>query len=319
MLLISDLPDICLDALLGQVPGWLFWGKVGLLALCLGLCLIWQAVRSLWQYSFIMLILYLALRTSTWIGNTSCWQGHFAGPQVSFLRAYLGVNIPDLGVAFAVIAGLWLIRHHRDNFFLTKGRLDARIKPVRWLGIREGESWRTFGWIFALVAGLGVLVPTMIDLRPTADLLLRAAPLLPAVLLFAAVNAFTEEVCFRASMLSTLHEVVGKRHALLISVVFFGLAHYLYGSPPGMIGLLMTGFLARLLGKSMLETKGMFWAWFIHFVADVVIFVSYAILWVQVWLFNGAATLSSLIGSDSSTIMFSRILHRARDFRRSPI
>ena len=58
---------------------------------------------------------------------------------------------------------------------------------------------------------------------------------------------------------------------------FFGLAHYLYGSPSGVIGFLMTGFLAWLLGKSMLETRGLFWAWFIHFLADVIIFASYAI------------------------------------------
>jgi hypothetical protein len=68
----------------------------------------------------------------------------------------------------------------------------------------------------------------------------------------------------------------------LINAVFFGLAHYLYGSPPGVIGFLMTGFLAWLLGKSMLETKVLFWAWFIHFFADVIIFASYAISWVQV-------------------------------------
>ncbi len=41
----------------------------------------------------------------------------------------------------------------------------------------------------------------------------------------------------------------------------------------------MTGFLAWILGKSMLETRGLLWPWFIHFVPDVVIFASYAVLW----------------------------------------
>jgi hypothetical protein len=67
----------------------------------------------------------------------------------------------------------------------------------------------------------------------------------------------------------------------LINVVFFGLAHYLFGSPPDVIGFLMTGFLAWLIGKSMLETKGIIWAWFIHFLPDVVIFFSYAIVWIK--------------------------------------
>ena len=37
--------------------------------------------------------------------------------------------------------------------------------------------------------------------------------------------------------------------------------------------------LAFLLGKSMLETRGMGWAWFMHFVPDVFIFFSYAMTW----------------------------------------
>lgn len=43
----------------------------------------------------------------------------------------------------------------------------------------------------------------------------------------------------------------------------------------------MTGFLAWLLGKSMLETRGIGWPWFIHFLPDVVIFLSYALLRVK--------------------------------------
>jgi membrane protease YdiL (CAAX protease family) len=99
--------------------------------------------------------------------------------------------------------------------------------------------------------------------------------------LFAAVNAFTEEVYFRSSILSTLHEVIGKTHTLLITLVFFGLAHWLYGSPSGLIDFMMTGFLAWVMGRSMLETKGMLWPWIIHFVPDVVIFMSYALLFVK--------------------------------------
>jgi membrane protease YdiL (CAAX protease family) len=63
--------------------------------------------------------------------------------------------------------------------------------------------------------------------------------------------------------------------------VFFGLGHWLYGSPPGFIGFLMVGFLAWLLGKAMLETRGFLWPWLIHFVPDAVIFFSYALLFVQ--------------------------------------
>lgn len=182
---------------------------------------------------------------------------------------------------FAVIAVLWLVKKDRSEFFLVMGQLDAPIQPVRWMGIRSGESWRKFGWIFAFAAGLAVVVPVVLSLRPSSDTLLRAAPLLPAGLLFAAINAFTEEIYFRSSLLSTLAAVVGRNHALWMNMAYFGLNHYLYGSPSGVMGSLMTGFLAWLLGKSILETRGLGWAWFMHFVPDAVIFASYAILWVQ--------------------------------------
>ena len=166
------------------------------------------------------------------------------------------------------------------------GRLRLECLNEHWLMSFEDarekvESWRTFGWIFSGVAALGVLIPTFIAIAPSTVDMVRTLRFLPAVLLFSAINAFTEEVYFRAGLLTTLTEVLGKGQTLLLSAVFFGLAHWLWGSPPGLVGFLMTGFLAWLLGKSMLETRGLGWPWFIHFVPDVVIFFSYALLRVK--------------------------------------
>jgi hypothetical protein len=281
ILLISDLPDIIWHTFGGSVPAWIFWSKIAVLVLLLAVCAVSKSIRSLWQFAAVMLVFYLAFAVSTWIGNASCWTSRFAGLRVTFTVAYLGAYIRDTGIALAVIAALWLMKNRRSKFFLVKGQLDAPIGPVRWLGIGRGESWRTFGWIFAIVATLVVLIPTALGLRRSSDALLRAVPLLPSALLFAAINAFNEEVYFRLSLLSTLTEVIGKTHTLLINIVFFGLAHYLHGSPPGVTGFLLTGFLAWLLGKSLLETKGMAWAWLMHFMPDAVIFASYCVVWVQ--------------------------------------
>jgi hypothetical protein len=281
ILLISDLPDVIGNSFLGRVPARIFWTKVVILSFLFGLCTVWKGIRPLRQFAGVMLVFYLALAASTWTGNIPWWKNRFEGPQASFAVGYCGAYIRDSGVALAVIGVLWLMKRRRSEFFLVKGQLRAPVEPVRWLGIRPGGSWRTFGWIFAIAAGFGVVIPTALGLRLSFGVLLLAAPLLPAGLLFAAINAFNEEIYFRASLLSTLPCVIGKTHAQLINVVFFGLAHYLYGSPSGVIGFVMTGFLAWLLGKSMLETRGLAWAWFMHFVPDGIIFASYAILWVQ--------------------------------------
>lgn len=281
ILLVSDLPDVLFKAFAGSVPGSLSWAKVGLLAAGLAACLLWKRLRALRPFAFVFLIFFLALNLTGLIREMPWWNGRFGGERVSFGLGYAGIYLLDCGVALAVLAALWIVKRRRSAFFLVKGDLAAPIGPVRWLGIRSGESWRNFGWIFAVIAGLAVAIPTLLSASPAPGALGRVASLLPFVLLFAAVNAFNEEVYFRASLLSTLVEVVGRRHTLMIVAVLFGMAHYLYGSPPGIVGFLMTAFLGWLLGKSMLETRGFFWPWFIHFVPDVVVFAFYAMTWVQ--------------------------------------
>lgn len=281
MLIISSLPDILFQYLTGQVPAWIDQAKLAGSVLFLGIVLVWRRLRPLWQYALVMLVFFLTYVITQWIYRTSWWQTRFGGEDASFFVGFFGIYILDFMIAGAVIAVLWVMKKRRQDFFLTRGQLDAPIRPVRWLGIREGESWRTFGWIFAVVASLLVAIPTLLVMRPTLETLLRALPLLPAALLFAAINAFNEEIYFRASLLSTLPEVIGRSQAMLITITLFGLAHYLYGSPPGVIGFLMTGFLAFLLGKSMLETRGLAWPWFIHFLPDTVVFFSYAVYFVQ--------------------------------------
>jgi membrane protease YdiL (CAAX protease family) len=279
ILFISDLPDIIISSVTGQVPQFLFYCKVGFLVFFLGLCFLWRKIRPLRPYAIIMLVFFLALTVSDWVRTSTWWSGLISETEPSFFLGYLRPYVRDIGVALIVIIALWIIKKHRKDFFLTPGQLDAPIEPVRWLGIRQGGSWKSFGWIFALIAAVAVAIPTLIALKLTPAILSRVIPSIPAIFIFAAINAFTEEVYFRTTLLSTLPDVIGKNHALLMNAVFFGLAHFLYGSPPGIIGFLMTGFLAWILGKSMLETKGVFWPWFIHFLPDIVIFFSYAIIW----------------------------------------
>jgi len=281
MLAVSDLPDIIITWLGGSIPPALFWAKTGFLALILAVTVTVPGLRTLWQYALALLILFLALGLTNTIRQTNWFQDRFNYPGVSYFIGFAAVMALDLFVALVMIAGLWLMKRRRAAFFLTLGQMDTPIKPIRILGIKPGESWKQFTWIFAAAAGLGVFIPTILTSPPTGAAILRALPLFPAAILFAAVNAFTEETYFRASLLSTLHETIGRSQTLLLTLTFFGLSHWLYGSPGGILGFLMTGFLAWLMGRSMLETKGMLSPWIIHFIPDVVVFISYALLFVQ--------------------------------------
>lgn len=255
ILVVSDLPDVISHALFGEVPGWFLWSKLGFLVVLSALCLCWRLLHSLLPYVSILL---------------------------AFLVAVLLVpGLLNMGITLVVIVALWALKRRRSEFFLVMGDLGAPIGAVRWLGIGQGKSWRLFGWIFALAAAVTVPLAALLAMRPSADALVLAIPQLPVILFLAAVNAFNEEVWFRATLLSTLPQVIGKSGALAIGAVFFGLAHYLHGVPRGLVGALLTGFLGWILGKSVLETGGLFWAWFIHFLADIVIFALFAGSWIR--------------------------------------
>ncbi|MBN1259336.1 MAG: CPBP family intramembrane metalloprotease, partial [Anaerolineae bacterium] len=179
-------------------------------------------------------------------------------------------------VSLLMIGALLALGYRRTDFFLTPGKLNAPITPVRWLGFPKPDPWTSFGGQFALYISLGTLLFLILGGRPAPQDFVRALPMLPAILLFAAMNAFSEELSYRASLLAGLEPVIGSQQALWNAAVFFGLGHY-FGVPYGVVGVIMATFLGWMMGKAMIETRGFFWAWFIHFWQDVLIFTFMAI------------------------------------------
>ena len=97
------------------------------------------------------------------------------------------------------------------------------------------------------------------------------------ILACAAFNAFGEEVIYRSGPLATLVGVVGSTQALLLTSLWFGLAHYFGSMPEGPAGVVASGGLALLLGRVMLATRGLAWPWLMHFAIDTAVFVSIAL------------------------------------------
>jgi membrane protease YdiL (CAAX protease family) len=259
--LISDLPDIVLHHLSLAAPTWLFSAKIGILVLALLLFLVLRTLRALSRFAAVMLVFMLGVALTGWVGRQPWWSALVPGAEQSFFMAYLKLYVLDTALALMVVLALRILTGSFAASYMGMGDLRAPMEPIPWLGIRKVESWGVFGWIFGLVAFLAVLIPTLLAMHPTA------------------VNAFNEEAYFRASMMATLPAAVGKAHAELVCAVYFGLAHYLYGSPPGLIGAAMTGFLAWIMARAMLETRGIGWPWIIHMFPDAAIFFSYALAW----------------------------------------
>jgi membrane protease YdiL (CAAX protease family) len=71
-------------------------------------------------------------------------------------------------------------------------------------------------------------------------------------------------------LIARIRTLLGPGQALLLTSALFGLGHW-FGHPSGPSGVLMAGIAGWFWGKSMIETKGFFWAWVIHAIQDVVI------------------------------------------------
>lgn len=271
-LLVSSLPDILIRELHIPFAIPILWVRTALLLGFIGVSFVWKTAQPFRPYFIIFLALYALDALFNWVGGTSIWQTWFGGLESPVVNQLLGIQLLRLGVAFSMIVVLWLMRYPRNAFFLAKGDLNAVAEPIHWLGMERPTLWRRFGLILSLCITLGTLAFLVIFSQSSITHLAQVLPVLPLILIIAGMNAFSEEVTYRAALLTPLHPVVGKSQALLLTAALFGLWHY-YGVPYGVLGVVMAGILGWLLGKSMLETKGLFWAWFIHFWQDVAIFV----------------------------------------------
>jgi membrane protease YdiL (CAAX protease family) len=75
---------------------------------------------------------------------------------------------------------------------------------------------------------------------------------------------------YRVGINSPLADLLSPNKIFLISAIIFGVAH-IQGMPNGIGGVILAGLLGYVLSKSVYETNGVFWAWLIHFLQDVII------------------------------------------------
>ena len=86
------------------------------------------------------------------------------------------------------------------------------------------------------------------------------------------MNAFAEEFLYRAALIPQVLPVIGKGSTLILLPVWFGLAHW-FGIPSGLTGVVLAAIGGWFFAKSMIETRGMAWAWLLHFLADFTVYL----------------------------------------------
>lgn len=169
---------------------------------------------------------------------------------------------------------LWGVKRKQFRGYFKKGNVSAEILPEPIVGInpKPTENWYHFGRNFAIVISAVTAVVIYFQLvRPNGITFGTMLSVLPFTILFALSNAFVEESITRLGVVVVLKGRLRDKTIPFISAILFGTVHY-WGNPGGIAGVIVAGFLGWFLAKSILETRGIFWAWFIHFLQDVIIF-----------------------------------------------
>ncbi len=276
-LLASGLPIIVQRELLRGDGSLALRLSSGTLLLVLALALLWRPFRPLAGYFGLLLAIVLAAGFGQPLAlSSTLWQRWFGAADASWAWRGLGEQIVRLLPVLAVWLVLLVLGLRRRDYFLTVGQMDAAAEPVRWLDIKAGDRWTKTGRNFVITFAVVTLIIAVINSRGALANVGRTLPLLPAALLFAAMNAFAENFVFRAGPLALLAPVVGKGQALLLAAALFAMGHF-YSFPPGVLGVLLPGFLGWALGKSMIETRGFAWAWLIQVPMDATVFALFAL------------------------------------------
>lgn len=128
-------------------------------------------------------------------------------------------------------------------------------------------GWHGFLPVFVAILVLVEIVQVGVGNTDVKQLLVW----LPGILLAAAVNTLREELLFRSLLLARLTAAVGATHAIWLTAGAFGLGHY-FGSPRGLLGVALAGFLGMAFAKCVTETRGLILVLITHFIADGILY-----------------------------------------------
>lgn len=214
---------------------------------------------------FVATLTAMLVSLNLFIPENEIWTG--MSSLISKQLIYQGIS---LALAFSFLLVLSVSWPEAFKTYFKKGNLNAKVVPAPAIGIKpkHGQNWKHYGWNFTLVISLITAVVIYLSTPEiNGEMLLRY---LPFTIAFALINSFVEEAITRLGVIVSLKGHLPDQYIAFVSAGIFGIAHY-WGTPGGIGGVVLAGFLGWLLAKSILETKGIFWAWLIHFIQDIII------------------------------------------------
>jgi membrane protease YdiL (CAAX protease family) len=247
-------------------PLWDYIVRFFALVLLLTLSWLWPKLRPLRGFLLAILAFNLALDVQFTVIKL---------PQVAALSPVLyALTYALLSVVLAVaLMALTLIGSglSRRDLFLARGNMHAQSRiPIPFFSSRR---WTLVGPLAFVILVIPSVVELVLEIHPNFALAHNILSALPLIIVFGIINAAQEEFTYRVVYLARLAPVIGAGQALLITSVNFGINHWVGGHPNGLAGAATVALTGYILGRSMLDTRGIAWAWIIHTVADIIVAV----------------------------------------------
>lgn len=208
----------------------------------------------------------------SWIGWT-LWR-IFSGRAALDVEGFIGSQIKYQTCFFlvaAVLSGL-VYYHSPQSSVFALGSLTAPVASG-WV-IGDGWSWVELGLCSLLLFSIATIFLCAASFRGISNWssFLRKYVLL--IVLFAAINALSEELIYRGMLVSTVQQQLSPFTTAILSAILFALAH-VRGQARGVTVIAGSAVVGFVLGLSAVQTGDLFWAWCIHFAQDVIIFAAF--------------------------------------------
>ena len=259
-------------------PYWLAGAQVVVLAALWVVTWVWPTVKPLRGFFLSLLALFIGmflilpfmLESAVWSNWTqgASWGG-------VLVAGRLLVHLVPVALMALTLIGSGI---GRRELFLVRGNPSAPAQPSRFLAGGSGKEsvpWNRVALSFIPIYIIIATIVLGIQLRPDLNQISQALIYLPAIIIAAAINAFAEEFEMRSVPLARLEPVVRSGQAIFMTAVMWGLLHY-FGNPGGLPGVLMVVYLGWWAAKSMIDTRGLVWAFSLHFIGDIIIYAFWA-------------------------------------------
>ncbi|MBW8685265.1 CPBP family intramembrane glutamic endopeptidase [Chitinophaga rhizophila] len=182
-----------------------------------------------------------------------------------------------LGITSLSLITSYFLNKERFTQVFRVGHLAAPSAAMKLFGIKAGDSWVKTGLSLTVIISIVTGVFMYFQLKHASVDWKQLQGGIFWIILFSLTNSFSEEMIYRVGIVSPLTNLLSPMTIYIISGIVFGLPH-IAGMPSGIIGATMAGVLGLVLAKSLYETQGIFWAWIIHFIQDVIIIGSLYLL-----------------------------------------